>query len=155
MNPFAMLSGEVTPPAWHGPARLIRKLSDGDEVDEAVDAEVPVATLTCRACRQDLPATSEFFYRSARYRSGFLNLCKACYAQHPCIQARRKVQRAAANESAPIVVEDWQALEELQRRAAKAVLLVCPAWTLISPGSPREALVRQVPAALWWPYPNE
>lgn len=51
--------------------------------------------------------------------------------------------------------EDWRSLEQLQRKAVRAALLVCPAWTLITPGSPKESLVRQVPAALWWPYPKE
>lgn len=57
--------------------------------------------------------------------------------------------------AAPKPTEDLRALRALQLRAARAVLAVCPAWSLITPGSPKEALCRKVPAALWWTFPGE
>lgn len=59
-----------------------------------------------------------------------------------------KVQRAAAVSRAR---PDLRALQQLQRRAQRAVLQVLPAWSLIEPGSAREALMRQAPASWWWP----
>jgi hypothetical protein len=95
MNHWASLTGQVAPPAWHGPVRSFRM--DDDE---------------------------------------------------PLTDVQPRVPRTVARE-------DLVALRALQRRALSAVLQVCPAWTLIAPGSPHEALMRQVPAGVWWPRLEE
>jgi hypothetical protein len=139
----------IAPPAWSGPV-LVHRLLDEAEEDEDQAAAVAIASgRICTHCGGAFPPTGEFFYRSKGARDGLRPECKKCTAEFPTYAKRRTQPRRTKQP------EDWSALAELQRRAAKAVLLACPAWTLISPGSPREALVRQVPAALWWPYPKE
>lgn len=58
---------------------------------------------------------------------------------------------AAVSRARRAARPDLRALQQLQLRAQAAVLQVAPAWSLIEPGSPREALMRQAPASWWWP----
>lgn len=46
-------------------------------------------------------------------------------------------------------------LQHVAARATAAILEVLPPWTLIEPGSAKEALARKVPAGFWWPFPQE
>lgn len=64
-----------------------------------------------------------------------------------------RVHRLPDEEEAP--AEDLEQLQQLQRRALAAVLRALPAWSLIQPGTPREALMRQAPSGLWWPRPGD
>lgn len=148
-NPWAVLTGGIEPPPWRGDAN-VHHLSDAVPPN-APEREEEVLRIRCRACKHELPATTEFFYRSKKYASGFLNLCKPCYAEHP--STKRKQERKVQHEAA-VSAESIEALHQLGRRCVATILSVLPPWTLIEPGSDKEAFARKVPPCVWWQFPR-
>lgn len=147
-DPLTSLFEPAAPPPWQGPAHVHYLLSAHDEEPEPPPpppvSAVPSAQhthVTCRVCRQTFPAAPEFFYRGTKHPSGFDNICKPCYSRLPSIVARRE-RRQGKREQDP---------QKLAERAVAAILDALPPWTLIEPGSPREQLLRKVPARVWWP----
>lgn len=45
---------------------------------------------TCTGCREELPATTEFFWRDSKEADGLRKRCKACCQETPFMRARRR-----------------------------------------------------------------
>jgi hypothetical protein len=149
--PWDLLAGHIEPPRWQGQARVHRMLDEEERREDAVQAAAIAAGRVCTKCGNAYPATGEFFFRSKALPDGLRPECKTCHYQMPCNV--KKVQQQAANSTPSVAQRDE--LEQLAQRAAAAVLLVLPPWTLLTPGSEKEALARKVRPGLWWPFPCE
>lgn len=58
----------------------------------------------CTKCKEDLPATPEFFWRRVYNLDGLWNICKACCSETPCMvnrTANRRAKKARAAIAAP------------------------------------------------------
>lgn len=44
----------------------------------------------CSKCREDWPATLEFFYSRKSSKDGLREVCKACYSEYPSVIKRTK-----------------------------------------------------------------
>jgi len=60
------------------------------------DAEV---TKRCTKCKEDLPATPEFFWRRVYNVDGLWDICKACCSEMPCMVNRTAKRHAAKLQS--------------------------------------------------------
>ena len=59
------------------------------------------ASKRCCKCKEDLPATPEFFWRDRSQKDGFYPYCKACYYELPCAK-RREAIRAEKRNGRPV-----------------------------------------------------
>lgn len=164
-NPWGVLTGAIEPPPWRGDATVHRMEDEVPRSTKPLAAapapapgSAPVAKparepkddtagiRTCSKCRRTYPATPEYFYRSKRELGGLRRECKACFGEHPSSKRQR---RAAPDD------EKSAGLQQLAKRAAVAILEILPPWTLIEPGSEKEAFARKVPACVWWQFPDK
>lgn len=56
-------------------------------------------TKRCTKCKEDLPATPEFFWRRIYNVDGLWDICKACCSEMPCMVNRTAKRRAAKLQS--------------------------------------------------------
>lgn len=155
-NPWDLLAGTTEPPPWQGPAHVHRLLGEDERQEDVQQAAALAEGRVCTRCGNAFPATQEHFFRAKHMRGGLRPECKACYYEMPCVAKKYpkgpKVQRQAADRE-PADAERKE-LDQLAERAADAVLQALPAWSLIEPGSAREALMRKASPGLWWPSPH-
>lgn len=73
----------------------------------ALEPQLAEPTVVCTGCREDLPATPEFFWRSKGTPNGLWRRCKACCMETPGLvrrtaeRAKLKAERQAAKRGAP------------------------------------------------------
>lgn len=69
---------------------------------------------TCKMCKEEWPADSEFFFRDKNYKDGFSLYCKACYHDMPS-----RIRKTAMRNGGAPIRSDWEKLfPELWERSA-------------------------------------